>query len=95
MEGEKREDQPADEAAAGLRARLQLDFEDEREVEEVKDSDDLEMMNEVQHDEDDLQILDQMDVAHRKEDVNPSEVVGRTMVGSRKMPKRSPGTVEM
>ncbi|KAE8777337.1 hypothetical protein D1007_49872 [Hordeum vulgare] len=67
-----------------------FDFEDEIEVEEVKESDDLEMMNQVQHDEDDLQILDQMDVAHRKEDVNPSEEVGRTMAGSGKMPQKKP-----
>uniref|UniRef100_A0A8I7BE37 Uncharacterized protein n=1 Tax=Hordeum vulgare subsp. vulgare TaxID=112509 RepID=A0A8I7BE37_HORVV len=66
------------------------DFEDEREVEEVKESDDFEMMNQVQHDEDDLQILDQMDVAHMKEDVNPSEEVGRTMAGSGKMPQKKP-----
>lgn len=71
-------------------SQIDEDFEDEREVEEVKESDDLEMMNQVQHDEDDLQILDQMDVAHRKEDVNPSEEVGRTMAGSGKMPQKKP-----
>uniref|UniRef100_A0A8I7B6U4 Uncharacterized protein n=1 Tax=Hordeum vulgare subsp. vulgare TaxID=112509 RepID=A0A8I7B6U4_HORVV len=48
------------------------------------------MMNQVQHDEDDLEILDQMDDAHRKEDVNPSEEVGHTMVVSEKMPQKKP-----
>ncbi|KAE8786027.1 hypothetical protein D1007_40209 [Hordeum vulgare] len=48
------------------------------------------MMNQVQNDEDDLQILDQMDVAHRKDDVDPSEEVGRTMAGSGKMPQKKP-----
>lgn len=71
-------------------SQIDEDFEDEREVEEVKESDDLEMMNQVQHDEDDLEILDQMDDAHRKEDVNPSEEVGRKMVGSGKMPQKKP-----
>ncbi|KAI4985289.1 hypothetical protein ZWY2020_017919 [Hordeum vulgare] len=71
-------------------SQIDKDFEDEREAEEVKESDDLEMMNQVQHDEDDLQILDQMDVAHRKKDVNPSEEVGRTMDGSGKMPQKKP-----
>ncbi|XP_044949972.1 uncharacterized protein LOC123399644 isoform X1 [Hordeum vulgare subsp. vulgare] len=71
-------------------SQIDEDFVDEIEVEEVKESDDLEMMNQVQHDEDDLQILDQMDVAHRKEAVNPSEEVGRTMAGSGKMPQKKP-----
>ncbi|KAE8772363.1 hypothetical protein D1007_55635 [Hordeum vulgare] len=31
-----------------------------------------------------------MNVAHRKEDVNPSEEVGRKMVGSGKMPQKKP-----
>jgi len=71
-------------------SQIDEDFEDEREVEEVKESDDFEMMNQVQNDEDDLQTLDQMDAAHRKEDVNPSEEVGRTMAGSGKMPQKKP-----
>ncbi|KAF7000213.1 hypothetical protein CFC21_016156 [Triticum aestivum] len=65
-------------------------FEDEREVEEVKETDDLEMMNQLQSDDDDLQILDQMDAAHRKEDVDPIEEGGRTMAGSGKMPQKKP-----
>ncbi|KAE8792236.1 hypothetical protein D1007_33236 [Hordeum vulgare] len=48
------------------------------------------MMNQVQHDEDDLQILDKIDVSHRKEDVNPSKEVGRRMTGSGKMPQKKP-----
>uniref|UniRef100_A0A8I6Z9U5 Myb/SANT-like domain-containing protein n=1 Tax=Hordeum vulgare subsp. vulgare TaxID=112509 RepID=A0A8I6Z9U5_HORVV len=71
-------------------SQIEEDFEDEREVEEVKESDDLEMMNQVQHDEDDLQILDKIDVSHRKEDVNPSKEVGRRMTGSGKMPQKKP-----
>ncbi|XP_044960900.1 uncharacterized protein LOC123412011 [Hordeum vulgare subsp. vulgare] len=71
-------------------SQIDKDFEYEREVEEVKESDDLEMMNQVQHDEDYLQILDQMDAAHRKEDVNPSEQVGRIMDGSGKTPQKKP-----
>ncbi|KAE8781306.1 hypothetical protein D1007_45464 [Hordeum vulgare] len=48
------------------------------------------MMNQVQHDEDDLPILDQVDATHRKEDVNRSEEVGRIMDGSGKMPQMKP-----
>ncbi|KAE8782390.1 hypothetical protein D1007_44232 [Hordeum vulgare] len=71
-------------------SKIDKDFEYEREVEEVKESDDLEMMNQVQHDEDYLQILDQMNATHRKEDVNPSEEVGRIMDGSGKTPQKKP-----